>query len=217
VRDSRYMSALHSRRFRIGPRGVVICLGGLAGFLLVYTAAYELARAQRATAENFELCLAVHHFALYFGRMPESFEELVAQGYLCPVEEGGRHAYRLCLSGDSSAPPVTGTSVRASPLKIYDTSSIEFAWGVTPEDLVLRSGRVYYRNEPGKEAILARSKTFWISQLERDRSLRLYKAMLEGAARRSAQSAPTTRSAGPREGKTSDDGGGSSVDGATQR
>jgi len=190
---------------------VVLLIGGFFG------GSYFLAEAHRSSAERFDIFLAVYFFAHHFGRMPNSFDELVKWGYLRPVRENGRRGYRLYHAAHSYAPPISAKAVSASPLYIYHTSGIDFAWGCKPQDLILREGRLYYRDKPEKEAILVRYRTLWVGRLTRLRSLGLYKAMLEGAARRSAQSAPTTRSAAPGQGKMLEDGGTSSLDGATQR
>jgi len=194
---------------------IVLCLGLVAVVLTVCLV--ECPNPYAVDQANHELVHAVWDFCRCFGRMPDSFSELVAAGYLRPVKLDNEILYQRFSSRDPSVPPTSAKAVSSSHRYIRDTSRIEFAWGITPDDLVLRNGRVYYRNEPAREALLARSKTPWTGKLARDRSLMLYKAILEGAARRSAQSAPTTRSAAPGQGKTLEDGGVSSLDGATQR
>jgi len=146
--------------------------------------------------ESTDLMCAVESFARYYGRMPESFEELVEGGYLRPAIVNGERVYRWCLSRDDEAlPPSKARQVWVSPVKIHYPLKLSFAWGVKPEDLILRNGRLYWRKQPDKEALLVRGRTWTVSERDRRWTLDIYKAMLEGAKRRASQSAPARQRA----------------------
>jgi len=188
------MSASGCLYLRIRFRSVLVCL-------VVLMVAFVIWRRCRAAAVNaqmvddFEMVVAVEAFARCYGRMPSAFGELVEKGYIRAVQEGPRRGYRVCLPEDPSVPPISAKRLMVLDHLVQNPFRLQFAWGVTPEQLVLRGGRVYWRDQAEKEAILCWPKAFsgGIGDRERNRTLYLYMAMLEGAKRRASQSVPASR------------------------
>jgi len=169
-----------------------VFLRAAAGFLLLLGGC-----GCKYTPDGMVLSLAVEDFARYYGRMPKSLEELIENGYLRPAVIDGEKVYRYCHSVGKVLPPKKATKVRVFPADIRDLSAVSFAWGVKPEDLILRGGRLYWRKQPDKEALLVRGRTWTVSERDRRWTLDIYKAMLEGAKRRASQSAPASQQSRP--------------------
>lgn len=173
------------RSMRRSRRWITLAAVAAAVLLLLNWAARE---AEFHAGPNAELFIAVESYCRCFGRMPSSSADLQSTGYLRPTGPAD-NGLRLHISKDPSVPPSATVNVAVSNRVIRDMSDIAFAWGVTPSDLALRNGCLYYRAN-GKEAILVTYGKFWASDWDRVQTRKLYEAML--AARSTpAQSLPT--------------------------
>jgi len=108
--------------------------------------------------------LANLRFAESHGRMPKSLDELVQSSCLKPATVKGRQCY-LVLGNH----------------QVRDLTNVKVAWGVGPEDLVVRNGRVYYKDRSNGEAFLimytSKMLHFFDRAGEEWYSMSLYKGM----------------------------------------
>jgi len=107
-------------------------------------------------------------FVSKYGRMPKSLDELIASGYLKRITWKGVPMYQAFLNG-----------------AVRNFEHIEISWGVDPGDLIVRDGRVYYRDRPNEEAFLimytSRLLRFLFRKGERSYSLSLYNDMAQSS------------------------------------
>jgi len=96
------------------------CLLGVIFFIVVLAFLLRPPGLVDKGIESTDLMCAVESFARYYGRMPESFEELVESGYLRPAIVNGERVYQWCLSRDDEAlPPAKSRQGWVSPVKIH--------------------------------------------------------------------------------------------------
>ena len=124
--------------------------------------------------------VALEEFALCYGRMPTSLEEMVAMGYLSRTQPGQDKKFHVYRSKESRKPPYIAGRVFAG--RIINLRDLHIQWGATPDDLMLAGDHVLHK-ESQQEVILLSERITLSKDRARKITRQLLAAMQEGQKR----------------------------------